>query len=509
MDVLHWLSQNFDPKTLGAAPAIIPTVLIPLTLVTVGITSLAGMIAGWFGIKLHTEGPKQFLEVLLKKRVLISMLVVNLVGWGAYKSYTYVKNLPSFISTIEKKSMTFAVASNELYPESRFRNHDFVGKIKTTEKLSLQMVQETKLPKGAFRSGVISGNSIFFGVDDGLIYEIDKVSLKVKRKFFIGTQVTTRPIIYQNKLYAGEGSHDTHHARIYSFDLTSGSYLGSFQTKGHTEGQPVVATYKGQSLMFVTAGSDGLYAVNPEGMKEVWHKRDGHLDATVTIEEGVVFVGTGVEKGSSGDKSFAYAYDFLTGAEIWKKELPLSNWMHPVVTAHDVCFVLGEIYIASKVGALHCLNKNDGSPHFSIPFDAPIASKPFYIREGNRELVFFGDMAGTISAVDVNTREKLWSQATTKKPTKGSMTSFEYDSKNGVLWYPTNKNGLMAVNPKSGKILIHWLPDTTRPAWNKNYASVSLDNEYLYHLDIEGNLRKFKITADGPGRLADQPPVRF
>ena len=49
MDVLHWLSQNHALATRGISPGIIPMVLIPLTAVTVGITSLAGIIAGQHG----------------------------------------------------------------------------------------------------------------------------------------------------------------------------------------------------------------------------------------------------------------------------------------------------------------------------------------------------------------------------------------------------------------------------------------------------------------------------
>ena len=59
--------------------------------------------------------------------------------------------------------------------------------------------KEIKIEKGAFRSGVISGDSIFYGSDDGYIYEFNKNNLDIKRKFFVGTRVTTAPIIYQNK----------------------------------------------------------------------------------------------------------------------------------------------------------------------------------------------------------------------------------------------------------------------------------------------------------------------
>ncbi len=494
MDVLHWLSQNHELATKGITPAIIPTVLLPLTAVTVGITSLAGIIAGWFGIKLHTEGPKQLLEVLLRKRVLLSMLVMNLLFMGLVRSYVYVKNLPSFIYTIERHSKSEAKASNDQYIESHTRPHDFIGKINPVNFKSLSLEKEIKLEKGAFRSAALSGNSLFYGTDDGNIYEINKNDLSIKRKFFIGTQVTTRPIIYKDRIFAGEGAHDTHHARVYSFDLKNGEFINAFATKGHTEGQPLIGSFNGQDLLFITSGVDGLYAVDPISMKEVWHQIDGHLDATVTVDGGVVFAGSGIEKGSERDRSYATAYEFATGKKIWKQELPLSNWMHPIVTKTDVCYVLGEIYFKSNIGEFYCLNKQNGTPHFSIPIEAPIASKPFYINNGVEEYAFFGDLKDEMCGVNITKKEKMWCHKAGSEKATHAFSSFDFDPKHGVLWYPSFDNGIYAVEAMSGNILSQWKPSKNESNWGKNYGAVNIDGDTLYHMDIEGNLRKFKIN---------------
>jgi outer membrane protein assembly factor BamB len=476
----------------GHAEAIVPLVLIPLTAITVALTSIAGVIAGWFGIKLHTEGPKQFLEVLLKKRVLISMLIVNFTGLALYKSYVYIKTMPRFISTIQKHSKENAIGSNEIYQDALFREHNFNGKITNSNFNKFQLEKEIKLPKGAFRSGVISGSSIFYGNDDGNIYEINKADLAIKRKFYIGTPVTTRPIIFKDRIFSGEGTHDTHHARIYSFNLKTGSFINSFTTKGHTEGQPLIGNYNGRYLMFITAGSDGLYALDPFTMREIWHQQDGHLDASVSLENGIVYVGTGIEKGSVNDKRYAVAYDFNNGNRIWKKELPLSNWMHPVITKKYVCYSLGEIYFANSTGLFDCLDKKTGEPIFSIPFDGPLASLAFYIRDGENELVFIGKMNDEVCSIDINNRTKKWCQSVGKNGTKNSMTSFDYDSKNNILLYPSFKNGIFAFDPLKGSILFHWLPQKIK--WEDNYASATIENNIFYQMDIEGNLRKFKMN---------------
>lgn len=494
MDVLHWLNHNHELATKGINPGIIPMVLIPLTAVTVAVTSLAGIIAGWFGIKLHTEGPKQFLEVLLKKRVLVSMLVLNLFGIGVYKTYIYVKTLPSFMMTIKRHSNNEALASDQVYPESHYRPHDFIGEIKSSQFTSINLEKEIKLNKGAFRSGVISGSSIFYGDEDGFIYEIDKSKLSVKRKFFIGSQVTTRPIIFQNRIYVGEGNHDTHHARIYSFNLKTGKFENSFSTLGHTEGQPIIESVNGVNLLFIAAGSDGLYAIDPISMKQIWHKKDGHLDATVSVENGIVYTGTGVEKGSEHTKSLAVAYRFNTGEVVWRKELPISNWMHPIITQDDVCYSLGEIYTQSSIGMLYCLNKLTGTPHFSIPLNAPLASKPFYIKDHTNEYIFLADFKGELSAIDINKKEKMWSLKTGTNKTNHSFVSFDYSSQFGMLIYPSLDNGLFAIEPKTGKVISRWYPKKNQAKWDENYASVSIEGSAIYYMDLVGNLRKFSVN---------------
>ncbi len=490
MDVLLWLKSNHELATRGMTYSIIPTVLIPLSALTVLITSLAGIVASWFGVKLHTEGPKQFLEVLLKKRVIISMLLVNFLCYAGYKGYIYTKNLPRFVYTISKHSDREAIPSLENYTEEWFRPFSYSGIIGEKKFTNLKLVQEVKLPKGAFRSGLVTNESLFYGVDDGYAYEINKKDLSVKRRFYVGTQITTRPIIYKNHLYIGEGNHDTHHARIYKFDLSTGNFVSSFTTKGHTEGQPVIGKFNGKSLLFVAAGSDGIYAINPDTMQEVWHRKDGHLDASVAIEDGVVYVGYGVEKFGSKEKSFAFAYEFNTGKDIWKKDLSISTWMHPVITSSEVCYVLGEIYSASNIGMLNCFDKKTGSVGQSYLYDWPIASKPFYIKDQhNNEFVYFSDFNGNVHAVNLSLKKKAWDTNLGTKKTNYALSSLDFDHERGVLYYPSLDQGIFVLDYNTGKVIQKIQPKD----WSKNYAAVSIGGSSLFSMDIKGHLRKFQI----------------
>jgi outer membrane protein assembly factor BamB len=496
MDVLPILSVKMTG--LNYNMAIIPTVLIPLTGLTVILSSLATVVAGWFGIKLKMEGPKQLLEVLLTKKVLISAVILNFAMIGAYRGYQYVKTLPSPLVTIRHQSNLNAVSSGGSFETSSGRVHSYeitdVTYQKNSNILDLTEVWTQKLKKGSFRSGVISNNSIFYGSDDRMVHEIDLDTGKNKRTFFIGTQVTTRPIIYNSHLYVGEGNHETHHARIYSFDLKTGKFDGAFQTKGHTEGQPLVETFNNETLLFITAGKDGLYAISPNTLKEKWHMIDGHLDATVSIQDGVVYTGSGREKGNNQDRVYATAYEFSSGKKIWKKELPLSNWMHPIVGLKNVCYTLGEIYFPSQVGMLYCLDKKTGLADFSVPFEAPLIGKPLIIKSNGKELAIVSSYNGEVCAVDLKTHNKQWCNKTGTDKTTYAFSSVDYDSKRNLLWYASLDNGLFAFDLKTGVVKTHWTPmKSAYKTWNETDASVTIAGDSLFVADIEGVIRRLNI----------------
>ena len=73
-------------------PMILPTVMIPLTLVSVGISVVATFIAALFGIELKMEGPKKLLEVLLKPKILVSALALNSLIFGGMYCWKWWSN---------------------------------------------------------------------------------------------------------------------------------------------------------------------------------------------------------------------------------------------------------------------------------------------------------------------------------------------------------------------------------------------------------------------------------
>lgn len=471
-----------------SALAVIPTVLVPLTALTVLLSSLASIIAGWFGLKLKTEGPKRLLEVLLKKRVLLSMLLMNILFYGLYFAWGQFKTYPRLLSTIEKNHRP--TPTDLRYEDEAFRKSSFQSNNLTSlGEIKLHLENSLKLKAGSFRSPVVNAHSLFLANTQGEIKEIDTASMKEKRQFYVGTFIATRPVIYKNFLYTGEGSHDTHHARIYSFDLTSGKLHAHYNTLGHNEGTPVATTYMGKDYLVVVGGKDGVHTLSLPDLKLQWMANDGHIDSSVQIENEFVYAGTGNEKERArSDKKYAVKYELLTGKKVWKTELPISSWMQPVLTQSNlVCYVLGEIYFPSEVGFLYCLNKVTGEPTLSIPTSAPLVGKPTLANINGVEYVFSADLTGKLMAFNLQT-QKIHFSFKPKTLSDYSLSSPTFDPKRNLIFYQSPENGLYVLNALNGKVLF------SEEIKTSSYASPTIFKDDVYTIDMQGSLKHFKIT---------------
>jgi outer membrane protein assembly factor BamB len=464
---------------------IIPTVMIPLTAVSVVLTIIASFIAGLFGIKLSTEGPKRLLEVLLKPKVLLSALVLNLVILGGIKAYDYIKNLPAFIWKIESTQKTLAKPSERKF-ENR-RQFDFM--FKDVPALSafenLKQIWNVKLPKGNFRSPVFSGGSIFIGTDDGHVYELDQLTGEILRKFFVGSYITPELTIDDSTLYVGEGTHNTHHARVYAFDLKSGDLRGHYETKGHTEGQPVIGEWNGEKSLLVVSGGDGLHSVDPTSMKVKWQVNDGHVDASVLALNGKVFSGTGRDKGNGEKfKTFANAYDFSTGKRIWQKELPASSWMTPVAWKDSACFIFGEVYFESGIGGVYCFKQSDGTPTHAYNLAEPQTGIPLVIGDS----LISTSSNGKVCSLDLNSRLVSWCHEVKNKGK--SFSSPSYSVKLDALVYASKSDGLWILDRKTGSVL----KNLKNAEWKTIYGAAGIGGDIISVGDIDGNTSAFKIN---------------
>lgn len=478
--------MNLGPNDV---PMIIPTVMIPLTMIAVGMSVVATFIASLFGVKLKAEGPKKLLEVLLKPRILITALVLNAFIWGGVKGWYWWKNYPRLITTIEKESKLRAQPSDKKYKDdSQDVNYRSRKKSNFTA-TTLNQEWNFESGSGVFSTPVVSAGSVFMGNRGGLVSELDINTGKLIRNFYIGSPVTPKISIWNNALYVGEGVHDLHHARLYKFDLRTGNFAASYQTKGHIEAQSVVATHKDTTLVLVPAGADGLHAVDANTLEGRWHVNNGHTDAAVAVSEGRVFSGSGREKNDDKkNKSYAVALDFDTGSLLWKKELPGSSWMTPAVSGADVCFVVGEIYFETDRGHIVCINKKSGEHSLAFNLDEPVASMPLLL---DRNLVV-STISGKLCSFNLDRKERNWCQKVESSGTAFAGPS--YDNARDWIVYPSYDKGFYVLNPDTGDVIKNWTPAQTDGEWKKTYAGVAIQGDYWIFSDYVSNLRALKVS---------------
>jgi outer membrane protein assembly factor BamB len=439
---------------------------------------------------------------LRPKRILASFVVSLFLGAGYY-GIQYCKGFPVplwYIRWVTSKSLVFGkdIQGPRIYPNSNQVTNQIearppgqvgarVDGDKSIHNYSkLRQAWKVRLPKGVFGAVTLSGNSVFVGCDDGNTYELNQSNGEILRRFYTGTEVTPAPLVWNSRLFIGEGMHTSHHSRIYSFDLQTGEFLGAFETLGHTEGEPFIATFSGVTSMFVVAGRDGVYSIDPMTMQQRWHRTIGHIDAEVRVAGSLVFVGTGVEKGYRLRSHQAFALDFISGEDQWRAELAESSWMPPVLMGHEVCFGTGEIYSVSHFGQLACFEQLSGKASHTLSTPAPLLGVPLQLGE----ILVTSDLEGQVCAFQWPSAIQLWCRKTVGNKTFASVSYDAGHAGEGGLVYPTSQDGILVLDEKTGKTLKNWLPQKPEGAWRKSFSRVVMSPQGWFISDSLGQIRK-------------------
>ncbi|KHD87501.1 MAG: hypothetical protein OM95_14110 [Bdellovibrio sp. ArHS] len=459
--------------------AIIPTVVLPFTILGMILTSLATWIAAFFGVELKAEGPKKLFEVLVKPKVLLWALLSNALVFGVIKGGQYLSN-GSYPLWWVKFQNRHVQASGQ----------DYTGKdesiVETAKKVSaLEMVWENRLHSAVFGTPVFGGASLFLGTNAGRLLELDLKTGKTLRQFEIGQPVMTSPVIWDNKIFVGEGVHLTHHARLYAFDLREGVFINAFHTEGHIERAAVVASHAGQTRLLVPAGKDGLYAVDARSFKKVWQFNAGHVDSYPRVDSERVYIGTGLDMGYEEKETKAYALDIETGKVLWEKTLPTSAWGVPSLWQDVVCFGVGDVYKNTHYGQLSCYEKTTGKDYFTFNTSGALISQS--VVRGDHLLI--ADLHGQIYQFNLKEKKLEWILPV---PTKGmNYASVVVDADNHVIL--PGAEGLYVYSRGDQKLLFTWRPEE---GWKGAFTNVVLQKDLWILADRQGVVRALKPRRD-------------
>jgi outer membrane protein assembly factor BamB len=477
--------------------AVVPTVAVPLATIMFLLNALISWVASLFGLKLDWHGPRDLLRVLLRPRVIAAAVLLNIATLGLVYVWKRTRTLPSPMIEVEWMNDRLqqrwgSVGESRTYADSPGRVTEVTQQPdrSNVQSVAFRQLWRVKVGRALMGAATVAGKSVFVGSVDGYVYEYDESDGKLLRRFFVGGEISPDPIVWKHRLFVGEGTHDSNRARLYAFDLTSGRFLGAVQTKGHTEGTPTVVRddrSRRDELLFV-AGTDGIYAIDPYTLKELWHFVGGHTDADPRVLGGRVYFSTGIEKGVPGTKHFAYALDLATGATVWKSETVASGWMPGTFIGHEVCFGVGEIYTKTAFGQLSCYDVDTGRPGTAANADAPVLSVP--LRVGNHVIV--ADRDGEVCGMEFPRGNRAWCRATHGEE-NASLTYLAP----GVVIYPSATQGLLAFDPETGRTLSMWKPGAAEGTWARTNSRATLapGGSSVFLTDLAGNLRKIETQV--------------
>lgn len=325
-------------------------------------------------------------------------------------------------------------------------------------------------------SPAIANSRVVIGGDNFVLYCVDLETAKLHWTFQARWPIFSSPVIWNDRVYVGEGLHEQTDSKIYCLDLASGTELWSFETTSHTESSPTIV----DGMLYFGAGDDGVYCLNALTGKVKWQYPGVHVDSAPLVLDDRVYFGSGygyngvlcvsasdgqlVWKRSfrapvwgalsySEERLYAAAgngdfnvsaqqpygeircLDPATGKDIWQFK-GVKDAVHTAVAVRDNHAVFG-----SRDGACYALNAMTGALLWRVEVGAPILSSPAIVDNQ----VLFGANDGFFRCLRLDDGQEAWSFDTT-----GDMLFIMEDP--SILSSPSVVDGNIVFGTSTGNV---------------------------------------------------------
>jgi outer membrane protein assembly factor BamB len=153
-------------------------------------------------------------------------------------------------------------------------------------------------------------------------------------------------------------------------------------------------------VLYIGSWDTYLYALDAASGAEKWRFKTGddpevhnHVgnQSSPAVVEGVVYFGS--------RDSYAYAVDAASGKEIWKFSTG-GSWVNNSAVVHD-----GRVYFGTSVpGIMHGVDAKTAKVVFDVPAGSPVFAS-MALAHG---ILYMGNFAGKLTAIDVKTQKPVW-----------------------------------------------------------------------------------------------------
>lgn len=314
-------------------------------------------------------------------------------------------------------------------------------------------------------SPAVWADRVFVGSDNRQLYCLDARDGRIVWKFRAAAELFASPAVDAERVYFGEGLHETQNAKVYCLNARNGEKVWEFQTRSHAEFSPTLA----HGRLYVAAGDDGVYCLDARNGERIWQHSGLHVDMSPAVAADGVFVGS-----AYGTPLFRRlrAED---GTPVWTTLAPMAVRGSPSIDGPRVYFGLGNgtfaMSHASPLGAVICLEAATGAILWTTDYvrDAVLTTVAV---TGDR--AFFGSRDGHVYGADALTGRKIW----------------EFDAGDPVVSSPAvagkrvyfggDSGAIYCLDAGSGQRL--WTYDSSRLAFNESriLGSPALANGRLY-----------------------------
>jgi outer membrane protein assembly factor BamB len=235
-------------------------------------------------------------------------------------------------------------------------------------------------------SPAFADGTVFFGAGDGRVYAVDAATGKEKWRAQTSGRVRSSPAVDASRVYVGSAD-----GRVYAFERATGAQKWKFETEGvklesgkfgfdrrTVQSSPAVAN----GTVFVGARDGWIYAIDAASGAEKWRfdHKVSWINTSPAVLDGVVYAG-------SSDGQFVQALDAASGKELWRTTTGVT-WSSPAV-AGDM------LYVGDGAGRLHALDRKTGKILWSFRTGSTMHSSPTV----SGDLIIVGSTDGAVYAV--------------------------------------------------------------------------------------------------------------
>lgn len=295
-----------------------------------------------------------------------------------FKGNTYEKEID--LTNIDDGSRTFWVRATTKDGKC------YIDRVKVNVQNSskVKVKWNVDLNGGVQHAPVIDEKKVYVGDNSGYVYALDKNTGTKIWEYKTGGSIIASPSISNGNVYVGSSD-----GNIYALDI-NGKKLWNFKTNGAVIASPLVVN----QTVYIGSSDFNMYALDVNSGQLKWKFNTGNtIMSKPVLKDNTLYFG-------SWDRKF-YAVDANTGLEKWRKELASQGYYAPATS--DPVYIDGKVIFSTPASFVYAFDGVTGEELWKVKERAGLSTP---IIDNN--LVVYNNSGGTVFALNPLNGERMW-----------------------------------------------------------------------------------------------------